>query len=308
MARECFGFEAGRLSSRRGGRSRGRRDAADLPGRRGGESLTSDDILVRIRQGLEAAAGVFANFLPGSVQADFKEGHGPVTEADREANRALRAALLRDGEGWLSEESVDDPSRLQKEGVWIVDPLDGTREFIAGIPEWCVSIAWVERGRAVAGGVCNPATQETVLGSLATGVTYNGQRVGTSRRATLRGAVVLASRSEVNRGEWRRFEGSEMLVRPVGSVAYKLALVAAGRAEATWTLCGKHEWDVAAGVALVEAAGGFVVTPDGTSPVFNRNSTRLAGLIAGGSALREAIGQLLAIPAPVADSGSEERH
>ncbi len=257
---------------------------------------------------MEAAAGVFANFLPGSVQADFKEGHGPVTEADREANRALRAALLRDGEGWLSEESVDDPSRLQKEGVWIVDPLDGTREFIAGIPEWCVSIAWVERGRAVAGGVCNPATQETVLGSLATGVTYNGQRVGTSRRATLRGAVVLASRSEVNRGEWRRFEGSEMLVRPVGSVAYKLALVAAGRAEATWTLCGKHEWDVAAGVALVEAAGGFVVTPDGTSPVFNRNSTRLAGLIAGGSALREAIGQLLAIPAPVADSGSEERH
>ena len=87
----------------------------------------------------------------------------------------LRKNLLRDGEGWLSEESVDDVSRLDKSRVWVVDPLDGTREFVAGIPEFCVSIGLVEDGRPVAGGICNPATNETIIGSLDSGVMYNGK-------------------------------------------------------------------------------------------------------------------------------------
>src|SRR5579859_6651956 len=98
------------------------------------------DILARIEAALEAARTVFARFTPGAIETEYKAGHDPVTEADRAVDAVLRRELLRQGEGWLSEESVDDLSRLDKKRVWIVDPLDGTREFVAGIPEFCVSV------------------------------------------------------------------------------------------------------------------------------------------------------------------------
>src|SRR6201998_2088806 len=110
------------------------------------------DILTRIAAALEAARGVFAGFTPGEIEAEYKAGHDPVTEADRAVDAVLRENLLRDGEGWLSEESVDDASRLGKRRVWVVDPLDGTREFVQGIPEFCVSIGFVENRRTVGGG------------------------------------------------------------------------------------------------------------------------------------------------------------
>jgi hypothetical protein len=86
------------------------------------------DILTRIEAALAASRTVFARFTPGAIETEYKVGHDPVTEADRALDVVLRENLLRDGEGWLSEETVDNPARLDKERVWIVDPLDGTRE------------------------------------------------------------------------------------------------------------------------------------------------------------------------------------
>src|SRR5580692_2483073 len=217
-------------------------------------------ILDRIHSALEASRKVFARFTPGAIDAEYKVGHDPVTEADRALDAVLRKELLRSGEGWLSEESVDDPIRLQCSRVWVVDPLDGTREFVQGIPEFCVSIGFVENGRPVAGGICNPATNEVFLGSIESGVTYNGKPAQPSQRQSLEGALILASRSEVKRGEWKTFENSGCKIRPMGSVAYKLALVSAGLADATFTLTPKHEWDIAGGVALVESGGGAAMT------------------------------------------------
>jgi len=262
---------------------------------------SNEEALLRIQEALRAAVSAVSRFVPGNVRADYKPGQDPVTEADRVANEVLRKVLLREGEGWLSEESVDDKQRLGKDRVWVVDPLDGTREFVAGIPEWCVSVGLVEQGRAVAGGICNPATDELILGSRETGVTLNGKPVQASQREGLAGALVLASRSEVKRGEWDRFRGAPFTIRPMGSVAYKLARVAAGLADATWTLVPKHEWDVAAGVALVEAAGGFVRDPKSASVRFNSASALLSGLVAGGPWLREAITTILDFGFPILD-------
>jgi len=204
------------------------------------------ETLERIHSALKAAREVFSGFTAGAIAAEYKIGHDPVTEADRAVDAVLRKELLREGEGWLSEESVDDLSRLDKRRVWVVDPLDGTREFVAGIPEFCVSVAMVEDGRPVAGGICNPATDELFLGAIGCGVTCNGKPVRPSQRTSLNGALVLASRSEVKRGEWKQFEGANFKIRPMGSVAYKLALVSAGLADVTFTLTPKNEWDVAA--------------------------------------------------------------
>src|SRR6202162_2637055 len=116
------------------------------------ESDSYEAILERIQAALEASSAVFARFTPGAIETEYKIGHDPVTEADRALDGVLRKELLREGEGWLSEESVDDPIRLQRSRVWVVDPLDGTREFVKGIPEFCASIGFVENGRPAAGG------------------------------------------------------------------------------------------------------------------------------------------------------------
>ena len=256
-------------------------------------SLKSQEILERIHVALEAARTVLKNFTPGAIEAKYKQGDDPITAADHAVDDVLRKTLLRTGEGWLSEETVDDFTRLDKQHVWVVDPLDGTREFVQGIPEFCVSIAFVENGIPIAGGICNPATDELILGSRDTGVTYNGQPSQPSQRKDLHGALVLASRSEVKRGEWKQFESAEFNIRPMGSVAYKLGLVAAGRADLTFTLVPKNEWDVAAGAALVESAGGWALKLDNSPLRCNQKDPLISGLLAGSPFLREPLLELL---------------
>ena len=236
--------------------------------------------LERIHEALERARAELQRFTPGEIEARHKQGDDPVTEADTTIDTLLRELLPRNGDGWLSEETRDDLIRLEKRRVWVVDPLDGTREFVTGIPEWCVSIGLVVDGEPVAGGICNPATGETIVGARGAGVTLNGQPAGVSGRPTLEGARVVASRSEVKRGEWQGYREDLFEIRPMGSVAYKLGLVAAGLVDATWTLTPKHEWDVAAGVALVLAAGGAIVTGTPEETRFNRPRPRLTSLIA----------------------------
>lgn len=224
----------------------------------------------------------------------YKSACNPVTEADRLLDGVLRQHLLQPGEGWISEESRGEAPAAGQGRLWVVDPLDGTREYLAGVPEWCLSVALTENGRGVAAGICNPNTKEMFLGSTAAGITYNGRKVSATARTSLAGAVVLASRSEFGRGEWERFRHASFTVKAVGSVAYKLALVAAGLADATWTLLPKHGWDVAAGALLVEAAGGFVSTPDGAPLNPNPPEALLPGLVAGASGLRAELLQTLA--------------
>jgi len=261
------------------------------------------ETLQRIQSALDAARAVLSRFTPGAIETEYKIGHDPVTEADRSVDAVLRKELLRDGEGWLSEESVDDFSRLEKSHVWVVDPLDGTRELVAGIPEFCVSVAMVEDGVPVAGGICNPATNEMFLGSLDSGILYNGKPAKPSQRTSLKGALVLASRSEVKRGEWKQFDGRDCKIRPMGSVAYKLALVSAGLADVTFTLTPKNEWDVAAGAALVSSAGGYVATLDHQPLRCNNKSPLLSGLLACGPLLKDDLLALVSEYLPAASQG-----
>jgi myo-inositol-1(or 4)-monophosphatase len=249
--------------------------------------------LPRIQDALEAANTALNGFLPGMFEIHDRGGRNVVTEVDRKLSDVLRKTLLQPGEGWLSEEDADDRTRLSKEVVWIVDPLDGTREFVDGIPEWCISVGLAIAGKAVAGGILNPATGERFLGALNSGVTYNGRATEPTRKTSLVRAAVLASRQEVIRGEWARFEGKEFSVRATGSVAYKLALVSAGLADATWTLSPKHEWDVAAGVALANSAGCRVGCTQNATLQFNQDKTLLPGLVASSEGIWDQVLQLV---------------
>ena len=242
--------------------------------------MDTTEPLNRIEKALLAGAEALKAFTPGKIESSLKDGGDPVTEADVLLDKVLKEILLKDGEGWLSEETRDDPSRLDKECVWIVDPLDGTREFIQGIPEWCMSIAYIVNGRPEAAGICSPSAQETFLGTRETGVTLNGKPAKVTDKRDLTGATVLASRSEVKRGEWEQFANAAFEIIPMGSVAYKMARVAAGLDDMTFTLVPKNEWDVAAGWLLIEAAGGQVIDKNAKVRQFNQPDPLLPGLLA----------------------------
>ncbi len=215
------------------------------------------------------------------ITVAYKGTDDPLTEADLHSNETLKKTLLSrfPNDGWLSEETKDDGERLTKERVWIVDPLDGTKEFSLGIPEFAVSVALSFCGVPVVACVYNPATDEMFAAVQGCGAWREGVPIRAERPIADR-PVVLASRSEVGRGEWDCFvECFE--VRPMGSIAYKMALVAAGQADATFSLGPKNEWDIAAGVLIVAEAGGIARDAFLNSFQFNKATTLVHGVIAG---------------------------
>jgi myo-inositol-1(or 4)-monophosphatase len=230
----------------------------------------------RVVQVTEEAGRIVEGVRRDGLGVEEKAGGEPVTRADRAADRFLQRELRALAPaGWLSEEAADEPSRLERDRVWIVDPIDGTRELIRGVPEYSVSVALVESGRPVLAVVRNPATGETFHAVRGEGAFRNGSRIGVRE-----GSILLASRTEAAADEFESF-APDWEVRPCGSIAYKLALVAAGDASGTLSRGPKREWDVCAGSLLVEEAGGTVTDGRGDPFRFNRRPPRTDGLVAG---------------------------
>jgi myo-inositol-1(or 4)-monophosphatase len=249
--------------------------------------------LERIRSALHEAGAIVRRFKRETLTVDYKADRSPVTEADVAVDVMLRETLPEADEGWLSEESADAASRLERHRVWIVDPIDGTGEFLNAIDHWSISIGLAENGTVVAGGIYNPTTGEMFLGAVGSGVTLNGVPVSVADRDCLEGAVVVMSRWALKK-RWRGvLRDSPCTVLPINPLAYSLALVAAGRADAMWSQSAKWEWDVAAGTALVLAAGGRVTTWDGGTLRFNRWPPRVPGIIATSAPISPDIRRLL---------------
>lgn len=223
-----------------------------------------------------------------------KSNNDIVTQADLLANDILKTQLMKHfpDYGWLSEESVDDAHRLTCSKTWVVDPIDGTKEYAAGMPEYAVSVALVENGRPILASVYNPATEEFFYASKNGGTWFNDKRVYCADVKSSNEILILASRSEYARGEWDEI-AKQYQVQQIGSIAYKLALVAAGKAHATFSLGPKSEWDVAAGVLLVTEAGGVATTTHQQEMLFNREKVLVDGIVATGKNINSEIFELI---------------
>lgn len=210
-----------------------------------------------------------------------KSNNDIVTQADLLVNEVIKNQMMAHfpDYGWLSEESVDDVKRLSCNKVWIVDPVDGTKEYASGIPEYAISVALVENGIPVLASVYNPATNELFHAIKNGGAWCNDKPVRCADVASHQQLLLLASRSEYERGEWLQVE-KQYRVQQVGSIAYKLALIAAGKAQAVFSLGQKNEWDIAAGVLLVTEAGGMVTDLHGKQFQFNHENVLVDGIIA----------------------------
>jgi myo-inositol-1(or 4)-monophosphatase len=228
----------------------------------------------------EAGAAV-RGFYKDSYTVKEKGEDNPLTDADIASNNILQAHLTRllPEAGWLSEESADDASRCQRTDVWIVDPVDGTKEFTLGIPEFVVSVALVREGRPVLGVLYNPIQEQLFVGEVGEGAWYNGVPCRVSSHAPLDGARIVCSRTEMKKGWFDKYL-DRLKLMPVGSVAYKFGLVGAGMAEATFTPQPRHEWDIAGGVAFVQAAGGHTSNRHGAAFRFNLPKPLVDGICA----------------------------
>ncbi|HWP56284.1 MAG TPA: 3'(2'),5'-bisphosphate nucleotidase CysQ [Candidatus Acidoferrales bacterium] len=241
------------------------------------------------------AAGAAVMALYGKDYQIRDKGRGnPVTAADLEANRRIREILLQrfPDDGWLSEEDVDNPKRRQAARVWVVDPIDGTKEFIEGVPQFAVSIGLVVAGRPVVSVVYNPATERLFRAVRGQGAAVNGKSIHVSSRSEVDGSLLLVSRSEPR----RKFEvfAARCRIEPVGSIAYRLALIAEGRGDATLTLRTIREWDICGGVLMVEEAGGMVLDGSGRRLGFNQETASHRAIVAANRTLAPALQAMLA--------------
>jgi myo-inositol-1(or 4)-monophosphatase len=233
-----------------------------------------------IRQAMRQAGQQVLKLAAEGFETHIKKDRSPVTTADLAVNQILHELLLTafPHDAWLSEEGPDDPRRLENKRVWVIDPIDGTKYFMRGVPQYAISVALVDSHRPVVAAVYNPATDELFSAVRGMGAWLNGQPIHVTPARDGR-PVVLVNPPALERGIFRAIEAAAEC-RPMGSIAYTLALVAAGRADATLNLDGLNEWDVAGGVLLIEEAGGMVMDRNGSPLSFNQAKTTIRGILA----------------------------
>jgi myo-inositol-1(or 4)-monophosphatase len=256
------------------------------PGKRPLPAPSLEEDYALLKKAVRAAGDLALTYFRKSIIVKRKVDGSEVSEADLAIDVALKIELHvpRPDYGWLSEETEDDSERLKSSRVWMVDPIDGTNAFLRHVPEWTVSAALVENGRPVLGAVFNPATNEFFHAMRGKGAFLNDKSITASDKSTLGGALLIASGGLFKKKIWKE-PWPEVKTKWVNSVAYRLALVACGRADATISLSNKSEWDLAAAALVVEEAGGLVTDHHGEAHRYNRESPRFPSLVASGKAL-----------------------
>ena len=233
-----------------------------------------------------------------------KPDRSPVTSADLAVNQVLQSRLTSTfpQDGWLSEESPDDENRLEKRRVWVVDPIDGTKAFINGQPEFCISVALIEGGQPIVASIFNPSTDELFTATLGGGLRLNDKPIDPAAAGGGRPPVIALNQWERRIGRFTSLEPSANN-RPIRSIAWVLALAATGRIQAVATLEPENEWDVAAGALHITEAGGTIFDGCGQELTLNRREPRYRGIIATSPHCPDAVAQQLRLLTCEADNG-----
>lgn len=218
-------------------------------------------------------------------------GDSPVTEADIAANEILQGRLCEPGDGWLSEESENDPARLNAHRVWVVDPIDGTRAFIACREDWSIAAALVEDGRPVIGAVFAPVTRELFVATAGQGATRNGVVMSASAGARIDGARIGGPKRVLE--HIAQQHPASVAMPRIHSLALRLTRVAQGELDAAVAGGRGHDWDLAAADLLVHEAGGMLTALDGTPLVYNRPDPVHSVLVAAGRERHAALIELV---------------
>jgi myo-inositol-1(or 4)-monophosphatase len=200
------------------------------------EACSMERELATLVDTVQKAGARVRELIKAGFEVQTKPDRSPVTTVDHEVNRILHEMQRREfpQDGWLSEESPDDPARLTSRRVWIVDPIDGTKALVNRMPEFCISAALIERGAPIVAAILNPSTDELFTAVRGGGLFLNGARVALSPCRDFN-PVIMVSAWELRIGRWSALAKTASC-HPMYSVANALALVAAGRIQATFTI------------------------------------------------------------------------
>jgi myo-inositol-1(or 4)-monophosphatase len=239
-----------------------------------------DADLALLRLAAAEAGRIAMGYFRRDPKVMWKAGMSPVTEADLHADAYLRETLLaaRPDYGWLSEETADTPERLSRRRTFVVDPIDGTKAFIDGRDMWCVSVAIVEDGKSLAGVLDCPARAEVFEAQSGRGSRLNGLNLGLNvpgEQPRIAGAKAFLNAYEGVTGQKPEH------MHHIPSLAYRVAIIAAGRMDATFIKPNAHDWDLAAAALILSEAGGELLRADGTTPEYARLDTTHGVLVAG---------------------------
>ena len=237
------------------------------------------------------AGGIVAkSFFRTDFGVREKNPGDPVTEADEAANKEIISVIQRSrpGDVIISEEASLPRQRLNAERAWIIDPIDGTQSFIEGIPEFAVSVALVSNQEPVAAAIFNPITNEFFDAAKGGGTRFNGVDVVATKTSTLAGSTLGTSRTELRQQLWSHLF-PEATLKKVDAIAYKLALVSAGKLDAVIALRPKNDWDIAAGDLLVREAGGVMTDTNGQLHRYNKVDILHPNLVASGASMHSTL-------------------
>jgi myo-inositol-1(or 4)-monophosphatase len=232
---------------------------------------------------LREAGAIALKTFQAPVKSWLKDQSSPVSEADIAVDAFLRERLAgpRSGRGWLSEETADDRSSRQARQLWIVDPIDGTRSYLAGRPDWAISAALVVDGRPVLAGV--------FVAAAGAGATRNDVPIRASAGERLEGAKVAGPNRLVQALAAR----SQIAVAPrIGSLALRLIRVAHGELDVAFASGSSHDWDLAGADLLVHEAGGAMTNLVGRSLTYNQPDLVHGALVAAGADRHAALVEL----------------
>lgn len=257
----------------------------------------TDAVIDRVRESerlaaaLREAGALALKTFRGNVRSWTKGKNSPVCEADIAVDGLLRRKLRSPGYGWLSEETEDDRTRLQAHRVFIVDPIDGTRAYLAGQEDWSISAALVEDGRPVAAAVYAPVDDEMFVAIAGGGATFNGATMAASRGHDLVDAKVAGPASYLERVA--ALGAAITPVAKIHSLALRVTRVAQGQIDAAFASVNGHDWDLAAADLLVHEAGGKLTTISGMPLTYNLPRPIHGALLAAGLKRHETMLKLL---------------
>jgi myo-inositol-1(or 4)-monophosphatase len=243
------------------------------------------DLALAIEAAKEAGA-VAMRYFGAPMDVRDKSPNNPVSDADLAIDTLLKERLLaaRPDYGWLSEETVDDQSRLSAKRVWVVDPIDGTRAFIKAKPHFTICIGLLENATPIVGVVFNPATGEMFEAYLGGGARLNGVDMAPSTTDAIENCAMLGDQAMFSHPAWQT-PWPQMDVVSRNSIAYRMCLVASGHFDGAIALSAKSDWDVVAACLIVSEAGALATTHEGDRFAFDHAVPLQKSLVVAGKPL-----------------------
>ncbi|MCJ8323218.1 MAG: 3'(2'),5'-bisphosphate nucleotidase CysQ [Rhizobiales bacterium] len=257
-------------------------------------SILSAAEIISLQQIVQQAGQIGLSYFGKNVKNWQKSDNTPVSEADLKVNEFLEAQLkaFRPEFGWLSEETIDDLARQDKQYIWVIDPIDGTKAFIKGDAEWVVSVAIVKNNRPVAGVVYDPVAgllyfaqtgQGAHIIEVKNGLFLPDAPLKTSIRSDVNNANLLAYKFHFDHmAERSGYVWPDMNYSNVNSMALRVALVAQGKFDAMVSFTQKSEWDIAAADIIIHEAGGRITDGYGNILTYNKTEPNLPHMVAAG--------------------------